>query len=371
MPKRAAPRAPSANAPAPPPREASPPREFYVSAPRAQGWGEGSSVLRTELRADLAARSIVRPPNDTGCPCGGGGVCAPPTRGLTHAEYAQIVRARVEVHRQRAEAEEKRRADAAAPRPFGTAATIGRPAREASPPREEYVSAPRAQGWGPGGIVRPPNDTGCPCGNSGVCAPQRGLTHAEYSQVIRARVEFHRQRADGAVPHRTVFTDTAAEVRRLGPTATVERPARDPFRRIVDSPLATAFDTAEWAPRDPRARVVRRYATWYASDGLIYTDEREVAAVPKLSKNWRAAAKRDAAAVGARLSLCGYRKLRELAETVDRRGKPGCDRVVLADALCVYKQDGVQRRALGAHCVQLMDDGGLTRACMIYLPIDE
>lgn len=241
-----------------------------------------------------------------------------------------------------------------------------------APPREFYVSAPRVSSVGAGMIARPPDDAGCPCGGGGVCAPQRGLTHAEYSQIIRARVAVHRAKADAAVPQRMIPADAAAATarRRLGPKATVGRPARDSFLRIVDAPIASAFDTAEWTPRGSRVRAVRRYAVWY-TDGGVFTDDRVIAAVPHLSNKWRAAARADAAAVVARLALLGHRPLRECAITVDRRGHPDSDRVARADALCAYEKDGARRMALGADCVRLTDDDGTTRAGMIYLPIDE
>jgi hypothetical protein len=242
-----------------------------------------------------------------------------------------------------------------------------------------------------------------------VCAPQGAITHAEYSQIIRARVAAHRARNDaaalasGANPRVSVgpVASTAAPIhpraRRplaegpnegQGPPKGV-RPARDSPLRIVDAPIAKVFDTVEWKPlpgeegappppgdarsdvlRTSSVRVVRRYGVWYGINN-VFTDDRVVAGVKRKSGRWLTLAKRDAAAVVARIELCGHRRLKKLEMTVDRRGIPGGNRVVRAEALCAYESNGQRRLAKAAHCVSLLDARGNTCAGLIYLPIDD
>lgn len=212
--------------------------------------------------------------------------------------------------------------------------------------------------------IRSPEDPGCPCGGSGICAPQRCLTHAEYSQVIRARVAIHRQRNDRV--------STAARVR---PDDKLPRfvPARQD-RGAAKAARAPADIDAVWRTERPlptvgRWRGVRRYAAWYG-DGGVSGDDRVVAAVPPHSGDWRERAAADADAVVRRLGARGA-AVHKAERTVDRRGASE-DRIALAEVLCMYTNArGKTCRAVAAHCVTLTDDSGRTLASLVYLPTDE
>lgn len=239
----------------------------------------------------------------------------------------------------------------------------------------------------PGAAAFPlPRDPGCPCGRGGVCAPQRGVTHAEYSQIVRARIAVHRQAASSrpGASHsdRSYPSDADARDRADAPaprTDTRETP-REPA--IADLPIGEAFDTGV-VPKRP-CRRVRRYAAWYdggvplpagdarsALRASVWVDERVVAGVERRSGEWRRAAEKDAKTVVQRLATRGYARLAVGATTIDRRPKNGNDGVVRAEALCVYARGGTVKRASAAHCVTLTDERGRTLGGLIYLPIED
>lgn len=257
-----------------------------------------------------------------------------------------------------------------------------------------------------------PVDKGCECGGGGICAPQHMLTHAEYAQVIKARVTVHRLIADDRarrIQFETEARQTALELanrpRTLPPVgssvetvAPLPPPPKDPPRDpVVVSP---AFDPAKAHDRlfrpaaipksPPRAadtnelacwntgpykldapRKVRRYAAWYA--GKTCYDDRVVGAGAKHTKEWRMVAKRDADAVVRAIEEKIRPGWKRVEMCVDRRGGgPESDRIQRADALCWYTDDdGEVQRAQAAYCVSLVDDNGKTQVGLIYLPMGQ
>ena len=225
------------------------------------------------------------------------------------------------------------------------------------------------------------------------------MTHAEYSQVVKARVAVHRglqarMCADQGSGHR-LRNDRVPTMAREDPPAPLARwdpAARRPVdtaarisgasgaRGLVDAsklPLAPVraramsamWDTAKTHPTVGKWRRVRRYAVWYGNG--LDADERIVASVPLRSGKWRECARADACAVVQRLAARGVTRVHKGETTIDRRPRSGDDGIVRAEALCVYAHNGEAARAPAAHCVTLTDDDGRTLAGLIYLPIDD
>lgn len=242
----------------------------------------------------------------------------------------------------------------ALPEPF-------RPATPAAPLRIDRPPSPPA----PPPAFPLPRDPGCGCGQrTGICAPQRPLTHAAYAQVIKARVAAHRIAAEHAA--RVATHDAGAGPEASGAEGVGAHESRE--RRIADSPVAHVFDTVERPPERADRRQVRRSAVFYR--GGVFVDVRAVGGTRRRNREWREVARRDAKAVSARLARCGLGRLREVVNEIDRRGMPGCDRVVRAEAVCWAMRNGKREPTAGAYCVSFVDDKGETQAGMIYMPID-
>lgn len=223
-----------------------------------------------------------------------------------------------------------------------------------------------------------------------MCAPQPGITHAEYAQLIRARIAYHerppppmpvyvaavprlappipppkpraaRSRLAPIVPTASRFVPADNDDR--GSTPRVRSVYGNTAPRLADSPIACAFDTASWAPGRLGHRIVRRYATWFR--GGVLVDDRAVGAVARASGTWRAVARHDAAQVVAKLAQLGVEGLREDARDIYRSG-----RRTRNNAMLQFDKNGVTKRAVGAYSVFLRDEAGRLTLRIIYLPDD-